>query len=77
MLHQFAGPGGTSHTHIFNAAAESTEFMALEMGHGNEYIRIYNLGTDVGCLHMLLINADTGLAASPEAIGNDNGRLNN
>ena len=75
MLSHFPFSGGASHAQIFHGAAETGQFMPLEMGHGNQGIGLNNLFSYIDFFEPLAIDGDSDLTFPPQSVRNHDGCL--
>ncbi len=75
MLDKFSPAGGAPHAQVFDGPAEPGEFVALEMGHRNQGVRLYDLRADVGGFDVFSLQGDGPFGFAPQAIGDDQGRV--
>ena len=71
LLH-FAGPGAAAHADIFQASAHARLLVTLEVGQGNEHIRVHHRPADLGGLDVLAaLHGHLYLVRALEAVGNE------
>ena len=72
MLMHLAGPGAAAHADILAGAAETGGFMALEMGEGDQDIRVHDGAADEGGLAELAVgHGNLHIVRAPETVGDD------
>ena len=69
LLH-LAGPGAAAHADVLQGAAHARLLMALEVGQGDEHVRVHHRPADLGGLHVLAaLHRDLHLVVALQAVG--------
>ena len=71
LLH-LTGAAAAAHADVLQAAAEARRLVPLEMGQGDEHIRVHDGAADLGVLHILAArHGHLHLVAALQTVGND------
>ena len=71
MLGHFALAGGPAHAQVFERPAEARHFVALEVAHGHQPLRLMDGLGDKHVLELLLIDLHLHFGLAGEAVGDD------
>ena len=71
LLH-LTGAAAAAHADVLQAAAEARRLVPLEMGQGDEHVRVHDGAADLGVLHILAArHGHLHLVAALQTVGND------
>ena len=71
LLH-LTGPAAAAHADVLQRAAEARLLVALEMGQGDEHVRVHHRPADLGLLHIFAAaHRHLHLVVALEAVGDD------
>ena len=70
VLFHLAGPGSAAHADVLQGTAEPCFFMSLEMGQGDQHIRVCDGLADFRLFYILQINRNKLLIGSPQSVCN-------
>ena len=69
LLH-LAGPGAAAHADVLQGAAHAGLLVALEVGQGDEHVRVHHRTADLGGLHILpALHGNLHLVVALQAVG--------